>query len=484
MKQLERLDELFVGHIGFPGMNYLYNRKHIRRYHKLLQETENYSIEQRNELRLRQFKRLIAYAYEWTPYYKRRFDEVGLKPQDIQSLDDIQHIPILKRDDLVENYRDMIDVRVLDSVAVAERSEEIAGQPIPFAAFRKHKLVRNTSSGSTGQRTVFFEDGSVTGMNWVHELRVKRWFGVPLGANDARLARVSTTYMPASKVARVRKWLWNQLMLPGVNLSDDEYTLILKRIEEFQPKSMWGYTSSLTGLADFIQRTGWDVSGLPLKLLIGWAAPLFEHERRLLQETFGCAASNLYSAREVGHMGARCEYGTMHINDENYILESLPSEKTGSTDDPGLLLATPLFEARMPMIRYSMGDLGRAVPSTCQCGRNLSVIEDLLGRTGEVFYTSEGRMIAPNFWCRFLMTELPGQAVQKFQVVYETTDHVTLKIIKKDHFTEDNENSMRAVIADNFPASTHFDFQYVDDIPRSASGKDVMVVNKTIAGNE
>jgi phenylacetate-CoA ligase len=347
--------------------------------------------------------------------------------------------------------------------------------------FRKHKLVRNTSTGSTGIPTTFFEDGTTTAMNWVHELRVKQWFGIQPGSRDARLARVSTQYLPKSTVSRFRKLLWNHLILPGVNLSAPEYTLMLNRMEAFQPKVLWGYTSALTGLADFIKQSGYNVKKLPVELLISWAAPLYDHERILLEEVFGCPATNIYGTREVGHIGIECPNGTLHINEENYIVENEPSRITGSTEDPGEILVTPLYEAQMPFIRYSIGDLGRVVPSTCECGRSLEVIDDLLGRTGEVFHTSDGHMIAPNFWCRFFMIDLQNKSVKKFQVIYEKTDYVRLKIVKKENYTDETESVIKKLLTENFPKDTEFDIQYVDKIDPKPSGKEEMVINKVIS---
>ena len=75
----------------------------------------------------------------------------------------------------------------------------------------------------------------------------------------------------------------------------------------------------------------------------------------------------------------------------------------------------------MPFIRYRMGDIGDVKPSRCQCGRTLQVIENLLGRTGEIFITKDGRMISPNFWCRTFMSGKVSGAIRRFQVVYTRT---------------------------------------------------------------
>lgn len=478
MTFLEKAEEQLVGRITFPLTNYLLNRRNIIPQYRNLVRSELYDAERLRDLQLAKLRSLIRYAYERVPFYRKRFRSIGLVPEDVVSLDVLKEVPPLTRREVIDHRYEMIDSTVSGSVGFADRSSRGPGEPIPFAPFRRHKLVRNTSSGSTGSPTVFYEDGSRTALNWVLEMRIKSWFGVPPGAREARMVRLSSDYLPKSSVIRLRNRLWNQLIIPGVNLTDTDYAVCVDKIREFKPRDLWGFTSALAGLAEYLQRNSIDPSSWGIKLVTGWAAPVYEHERRILEEVFSCSVSNIYSAREVGHIAGQCPHGSYHINQEHSLVERDEDASAGTDREAGELLVTTLDVSPMPFIRYRMGDLGRVEESACGCGRSLQVLKDLLGRTGEVYRTRDGRMISPNFWCRTFMNVNLSGAVKRFQVVYVRDDHMRIKIVKSSSYTDATETMLRDHLQKNFPRDMTFEFSYVPEISPQLSGKYQMVVNE------
>jgi phenylacetate-CoA ligase len=475
MTLLSAADDWFVGRVAFPLTSYLFNRKDIIANYEEMIVSETQPDEFRRELQLKKVKKLLRYAYDFCPYYTEKFKSIGLVPEEVTNLQDLRRIPPLSRQEVIERAKELIDVRYHHSLEPAQLSKRGPGQPIPMGRFRRHKLVRNTSSGSTGAPVTSYEDGSATAVNWAFELRLRHWFGFDPGVREARMARVSADYVPNGVLNWSRKRLWHQLMLPGVNLADREYALALTKIREFRPQVLWGFTSALAGLADYVRRNGEDVSNCSPELAIGWAAPVYEHEEKILKEVFGCAVTNIYGAREVGHIAGRCPHGAWHINQEHMLVECNDNDPGA---EPGEILATPLNIFPMPFIRYRLGDLGRPAKSNCACGRKLQVLEDFLGRTGEVFVTKDGRMIAPNFWCRFFMVDGQSKFVERFQVIYRKNDLVTIRIVKKPGFSESTETDMTRILKKNFTPDIHFEFEYVPRIEPQISGKYQMVVNE------
>lgn len=109
------------------------------------------------------------------------------------------------------------------------------------------------------------------------------------------------------------------------------------------------------------------------------------------------------------------------------------------------------------------------------------MLKDFLGRTGEVFVTKDGRMIAPNFWCRFFMVDGQSRYVERFQVIYRKNDLVTIRIVKRDGFSQSTEADMSRILRKNFTPDIHFEFEYVPKIDPQISGKYQMVINETRA---
>jgi len=468
-----------VGRVLFPASNHLFNRKDILKNYEYLCRSEAFPQEELRDLQLSRLKEITEYCRKYVPYYRDLFRKISFVPREIRSLDDIRRIPALSRQDLIGNYRDMVDYRLKSSISVSESSVRGPGEPIPFGRFMKHKLVRNTSSGSTGAPTMFFEDGSRTALNWAYELRWKKWYGIDPGAREARMARLSTAFFPESRSLRLRRILWNQMILPGTNLSDKEYAYCIERIRAFPPLSLWGYTSALTGLAEYMKREGVDLSPRTLKLSIGWAAPLYDHEKTVLEDTFRCPATNIYSAREVGHIAAKCPAGSFHINQENLIVESEPSGN--GEDGAGELLVTNLDISPMPFLRYRMGDVGSVGNRRCECGRSLQVLSSLVGRTGEIFFTKQGRMISPNFWCRVFMSDRFAGQIRRFQVVYTKEKNLRILVVRGPGYSTEAERYIKDSIGANFSPDTRVDFDYVSEIRPRVSGKYQMVVNEAEA---
>jgi len=161
MSFLERAEELLVGRATFPLTNYLLNRRGILSRYDELRRSEWYQPEQLRELQLRKLKQLIAYAYEQVPFYTERFRAIGMLPGDIRSLEDLRKVPPLSRQEVIDRRSDLVDRRLSDSLAAADGSLRGPGEPIPFAPFRRHKLVRNTSSGSTGAPSSTISDMAI-----------------------------------------------------------------------------------------------------------------------------------------------------------------------------------------------------------------------------------------------------------------------------------------------------------------------------------
>ncbi|MCJ7500802.1 hypothetical protein MUP29_11165 [bacterium] len=475
---IKRFEEMVIGNVMFPATSALYNRKRILPLYRQFKASEFYPPERLEEMQLEKLRKLVCYAYHQIPFYKKHFDEAGIQPGDIRNTSDLKNLPAVTRQDVIDHHHDMVDNRFRSSALRADAAGRAAGAPILLAPLRKDRLVRNTSSGSTGAPTTFYEDGARTAMNWAHELRLRNWYGIPPGAREARMARVSVEYLKNSKDVLMRRLLWNQLALPGVNLGEEDFSICYESLEKFRPRVLWGFTSALTGLAAYIREAGLDAEVVRPELIITWAAPMYEHEERILKEVFECHVTNIYGAREVGHIAARCPDETLHINEENLLLEVEPGEDL-KENGGGEILVTTLDTTIMPFIRYRMGDIGKVSPSRCSCGRSLAVLEDLLGRTGEIFVTQSGRMISPNFWCRTFMNPDLGGKIERFQVVYRPEDTILIRIVKGTGFTKETEEGLRRHLQNNFKGSVTPLFEYRDEIQARISGKYEMVVNET-----
>lgn len=467
-----------VSRLTFPFTSYLYNRRHINSNYRKLINSEHVPPDKARHRQLKRLKELVSYLYTFVPFYKNLFKKIGFEPGDLKQLEDLKGIPALSRAEVIDFHKKMVDMRRKESIPFADFRPGDPGTPIPFARFKKHNLVRNTSSGSTGAPTIFYEDGSRTALNWVHEMRLKHWYGVKPFDKEARMVRLSVDYDPQNRTIQMRKRLWNQFLIPGTNLGDPDYDVIVQELLSFRPKVLWGFPSALAGTAAYINRNHIDLGGYKPVVAIGWAGPVYEHEEDEIKRAFGCEVSNNYGAREVGHVAGRCPHGTFHINQENLFVETEARDEVDIKHEVGELLVTTLDITPMPFLRYRMGDIGKVDVSNCNCGRSLQELSGFIGRTGEIFITKDGRMISPNFWCRFFFTNNYSNAVRRFQVVYKKDKNIKIVIERDINFTDDTEESIRAGIKKNFSTETELRIEYIDKIKPEISGKYKMVINE------
>ncbi len=454
----------------FPLTNFLFNRRHLRRAFRELSRAQWTSAAELERIQREKLSRQLEYAAAWIPFYQRRFRECGFDPREFQTLEDLQRVPPLRREDLVRHHRELVDARLLTAIDAAERRGPSAlGKPLAFAPFRRHRLVRRTSSGSTGEPVVFYEDGSTSAASWAFESLFKQWFGIPAGASEVRLMRLATEHMPRARIQTLRRRLWRQIALPGINLAESDYATCFETIQNFQPAVLWGFTSALRGLAEFMLANSCDLDRRP-QLIVTWAEPMHEYEEEVLKRAFDCPATNLYSSHEVGHIACRCPAGSFHVNQGQLLIEIDP-ETPGCEPGTGELIITTLFESPMPFLRYRMGDVGRIGTSACACGRQLQTIESLLGRTYELYTTRDGRMLSPNFWLHLFRRDHVAGFIKRFQVTYRKDDSIMIDVVKKEGSSSATDRPLRDLVAQNLGNETPVHWQYVDSIAAEPSGK-------------
>ena len=456
--------------------NFFLNRRNISSTYKSLMNSQWYSQDELSSLQFRRLKDILTYSYEFVPFYKKRFDSLGMEPGDIKEFDDFKKIPSLKRQEIIDHQVDMLDVRFLESLKKINPDKQAPGKPRGLSLFSKHKLILNTSSGSTGAPTVFYEDGTQTGLNWSNELRLKSWFGVDPGSKEVRFLRASREELSKNLIALFRKYVWGQLLLPGVNLREQDHARSYESIIEFKPKILWGFTSAISELSQYMIDNNLEIGNAAPKAAITWAAPLYDFEKKRIETAFKCKVTNIYGTREVGHIAGLCPGGSMHINQESLYVEN--KEDDVATDSGREILCTSLVKVPMPFIKFETGDIGEVVENKCGCGRHSKVINNLLGRTGEVIFDKDGKMIAPNVWCRFFMEGKLASRINRFQIKYKNNKDIEMKIERGKNFNDETNELITKKFYDQFSSDNKLIIKYVDKIEAEKSGKYKMIINE------
>lgn len=412
------------------------------RHENELVRTQWATPEEMQALQLGKIKRLVAHADTNVPFYRQRFQEAGIDPSNIKTLDDFRQIPMLTRDDIKRDLESFI-----------------------AANFPRDTLHRDATGGSTGEPLSFYYHTDWAYWDLAARYRVWSWFGLGQGCRQAWIAGRDFV-IPSSFSKKIRAQLRRERWLNCFDMSEEKMQSFAETLIRFKPELIVGYNSSLWLFAQYLEKKG--ITGIRPKVVLGGADKLYDFQRELIEKVFSCSAVDYYVSRENGLMAAQCPEGSMHWTAELRYLEIIANGQPARPGEIGEVVVTDLANFAMPFIRYKNGDLARFEDQPCPCGRGLPVLHELVGRKSDFFTTPEGKLISGLYFVHRLQG-WPG--VKKYQVHQPSADKVEIIFEAGDDLDEDWVESRRQEFQAHLGESVRLSFKKVDHIPLTSAGK-------------
>ncbi len=325
------------------------------------------------------------------------------------------------------------------------------------------------TSGTTGKPLVVWL-GRETVQTWfaTFEARSRRWYGV---SRDDRWAIVGGKLIAPVERQKPPFWVWNhtlhQLYLSAFHLAPQNIPSYLRAMKEHEVTYLLGYPSGIYRLAQATL-----AQKLPppdLKVVIANAEPLYEHQRRIIEQAFGCPVRETYGMAEVATAAGECEAGRLHIWPDVGSIEVLTDNEdvAALVGQTGRLVPTGLLNADMPLIRYDIGDRASLLPEAghCACGRTLPLISSIEGRLDDAIMTRDGRYID-----RLTMvfdTDLP---IHEGQIVQEDWERIRVRVVPAPGYRHSDGEALINRIRDRV-GHMEYVLEETDAIPRTANGK-------------
>jgi phenylacetate-CoA ligase len=190
-------------------------------------------------------------------------------------------------------------------------------------------------------------------------------------------------------------------------------------------------------------------------------------QRETMRQAFNCPVFNQYGCREVPNIAWECREGNLHVFADLVRLESVPM------DGEDRLLVTSLTNRLMPFIRYDLGDSGRLLEGECACGSPFPLLEMGLCRHNDLIRTRSGKVFHPAYFNRLLY----GQTrIRQYQWVQRDLDRMELNIVASEPLSDATVAGLRESLWRDVAVGMRLDVNYLDDIPRTASGKHRFVI--------
>ena len=318
----------------------------------------------REELEQLQFERLqstLNRTYSNVPFYRKKFDDLGILPEEISSLVDFSRLPFTAKEDLREHYpyghfavplREVVRIHASSGTTGAvtvvgytrndvQAWSNLTARVLTMGGVKKDDVVQ-----------IAFGYGLFTG-----------GFGLHYGAE-----RIGASVIPASSGNTLRQIRIMMDFKTTVLISTPTYAMLV---------------------AEMIREEGIPMPALSLKYGLFGAEPWSEQMRQEIQEKLGIVATDNYGLSEIigpGVSGECREQNGLHINEDHFLVEVVDPETLRPMPDgeTGELVVTSLTKEAFPMIRYRTRDLTSILPGHCPCGRTLRRMARVKGRTDDM----------------------------------------------------------------------------------------------------
>lgn len=438
-----------VRHVTFP----LFQRWIGENVEECLQELERtqwYSAAQLEELQWQRLKSLVAHCYAHVPYYRAMFDALGAAPDDIKDMDDFRRLPLLTKQDLHGKRREL----------------EAHDEP--------RRCVEVRSSGSTGIPTRLNISRAANSYRWAAKARARRWWGWQIYDHTVMLMRVPTprNLFDSQAMGKLlkRKFVDNVMLLNVFDLSRTRIREYYRRMQQARPKYMYALTSGAYTLARFMQEEGLDGAALGLRGICVTSEVLYPHQRETIGGAFGCPVIDEYGSTEVGDIACECPEGNMHLNADLLFVEFIKDGCPAAPGELATVVVTPLMDRCTPLLRYCLGDIAVHKAQQCTCGRGLPAIEISVGRESDVIYLQDGRVLHD-----LVITGHHERAiyesVQQYRVYQKSLSHFHVLVAAKPGTEQVARVHFEELLHRNIGPDVTISFEFVDEVPREASGK-------------
>jgi len=423
--------------------------RNVRVYYEQLKRSQWLTPQQICEIQESRLRELVHQAYYHVGYYRDIFDQLGLTPADIQTIEDLQKLPLLDK----KTFRKHLYFDLLSD------------------NHDKKKMLKITTSGSTGEPFVCYAEKYQLEMRWAATLRSMEWTGYRFGDRQARLWH-QTIGMSFGQVVRehLDAFLSRRIFIPAYEMSDKNLPSSMAKLRRFKPVLIDGYAESFNFLARYIKLHS--LLGVRPKGIISSAQVLPDQSRQSIEAAFGCKVFDKYGSREFSGIAYESDAHDGHlVVAENYIVEVLKDGRPAKPGEVGEVVITDLNNRCTPFIRYRVGDLAVAMDNSVPsgCGRGLPRIGRIEGRAQAIIMAANGSYLPGTFFMHYFKDF--DYAVRQFQIIQDRLGSMTLKIVKADRFNNSLFEEMLTGLRRYVGKEMDIQVDFVDSIPLVRTGK-------------
>lgn len=426
------------------------SRRRTLAVRRRLERSQWFTREQLHELQLRKLRSLVGAALERTEFYAE-FAGVAAwwRPN---TLEDLRRLPLLDKD------------------AISDHREQLTNRQAPGG------VIRYRTGGSSGKPLIFYIDRRRQAYDKAARIRTHTWWQIGLGDREAYIWNAPVELNKQDRVKRVRDRLINEQLFAASELSPQSIGGFVDALRRFRPDCLFGYPSAISLLCALARDAGLTLDDLPVRVVFSTAEVLYEHQKRMISESFGGAKiADGYGSREAGFIAHECPEGRMHITSENVIVEVVRDGRPVGCGEDGEIVVTQLDNFALPFIRYRTGDVGQLSDERCPCGRGLEIMKVVKGRSNDFLIAPDGHWVHGSA-VHAALSGIPG--IVNFQLRQGADRHVRILLVTDGQFPADGESKLLAGIRGRLGPGGSAAVEYRRDIPPGPAGKHRYVISE------
>ncbi len=406
------------------------------------------SYEQLRSLQEERLNKLLIHASEKSPFYKNLFQNQNIKFDQPFSIDQLESIPFLTRDDLQNHFEE-----------------------IKCANMTTYK---DASGGSTGNPVNFYHDDNYALWSEALNLLFLSWMNIKLGDKTAIFWGADRDLKDLSSGDKFYNKIFRLKQLNSFSMTEQNISEFIENVNQFKPAYIYGYASSLFLAAEYINRHNLSIK-LPMAVRSS-AEMLYDFQRDEIEKAFGTKVYNFYGSREVNNIAAECSnHDGFHIFASGRIVEIVNENGKRVPDgEIGMIAVTDLTNYAFPFIRYINGDLAsfKKADEVCSCGRSFPKLNKIEGRSSDMIVIN-GQYIHGEYFTH-LFYNRPD--IKQFQLIQEEDGSLNLLLVSDSE--ELNSDEIVKSIMNKVGKDVKLRINRVDNISPSSSGKHRFTISK------
>lgn len=389
----------------------------------------------------------VQHAYNTAPYYRTLFQEKGISPQAIRTLEDLQTLPILNKHKVQDHYPALVSTAI----------------PV------KDRLITHTS-GTTGGGLRFATTALATQAQWAFWWRYRHWHGLGMGTWCGYFGGRSVVPLQQKKPPF---WRYNysgrQILFSAYHINPETIPLYVQELRAKRPPWLHGYPSVLSLLASYLLEKRMTI-GYQLRWITVGAENLLPLQKKMIEQAFGVSPRQHYGMAEAVANISECELGRLHVDEDFSAVEFIPNEY----GEGYRVVGTNFTNPATPLLRYEVQDVVDLVEGEdCPCGRPGRLVKRIDGRQEDYVVLANGSRLGR---MDHIFKDLVH--IREAQIYQCLAGELVLRVVRGEGYTEQDEQLLRQETGKRVGQDTVVKVDYVNSLPRSATGKLRFVVSE------